>query len=144
MTTLGLFQFTHVYSIKEIHHIDDDGVGGVHTEVRRVLHCNFLNLNAARKFSISHIFSRLILHCVFQENISKAPRVQRHDYSIWSHGCSVVRFYCWIRYYYPYFQLNTLGFHFIPDIRSLSIHPSIYLSCAIHKLSILIRFMLCF
>lgn len=33
MTTRCLSQFTHVYSIKEIHHIDDDGIGGVYSKV---------------------------------------------------------------------------------------------------------------
>lgn len=29
-----ILQFTHVYSIKEIHHIDDNDLGGIYTKVR--------------------------------------------------------------------------------------------------------------
>lgn len=29
-------QFTHVYSVKEIHHIDDNDLGGIHSKVRHL------------------------------------------------------------------------------------------------------------
>lgn len=84
MTTLGLLQFTHVHGIKEIHHIDDYGVGGLRTKVSfATFICKYY----------SQLCQRLIPRRVFQENISKAPRVQRYDDSTWSCSCSVVRVY---------------------------------------------------
>lgn len=37
-----ILQFTHVYSVKEIHHIDDNDFGGIHSKVRHLdfSHCS--------------------------------------------------------------------------------------------------------
>lgn len=118
MTTRCLSQFTHVYSIKEIHHIDDDGIGGVYSKVGfisvficKCKCCAYDWLEGAKK-TPKNVPNLRFSHCVFQENISKAPCVQRYDYSTGSHGCSMVRFYE-KKKYYPSFVLNTFANPFL-------------------------------
>lgn len=88
-------------------------------------------------------------HCVFQENISKAPCVQRYDHSTGSHGCSMVRFYI-----NPSFILNTFANPFLRmTIYYLHIKTAStgyvcicgpLLTASVKKKFVLIKFMLCF
>lgn len=100
--TCCLLQFAHVYSIKEILHIDDNDLGGIYTKVRHIslffsiatfyIRIDLMIELVSKYLSCVTFLWRYLLN-IFQENISKTSCVQCCDYSHWCHGCCKVRFF---------------------------------------------------
>lgn len=91
----GLLQPAHVYSIKEIHHIDDNDLGDIYIKVKCTCFFIIIIFTCA---TLKHIIVCVTFVCgcshyIFQKKISKTACVQCSDNSLWCHGCCKVSFF---------------------------------------------------
>lgn len=84
-----LLQPAHVYSIKEIHHIDDNDLGDIYIKVKYI---SFFLLLVQLWSILCVTFLCGCSHHIFQKKISKTACVQCSDNSLWCHGCCKVCF----------------------------------------------------